>query len=573
MAWYNKYRPTSFEQVVGQTLTKEILENSLKNKVIKHCYLFAGFKGIGKTTLARIFANELNQVKTKKDAVIDIIELDAASNTGVDNIRMLIENAQVPPLYGSYKVYIIDEVHMLSKSSMNALLKILEEPPKYLVFLLATTNPEKLLPTVLSRVTRFNLDNHSTQDIINQLKMIAETENMNIDQESLELIAKRSGGSLRDSINLLETIYSYNLPKFDLINTRKILGLLTTEILANLKNKILTDNINSQDLLELERLGIDGKNFLNQFLDYLLEESFQNKETNPQLIINCSNLITQKLPNDNILVAIGLLQNLQRMSNNKNASTQQKTEINNNLDSQFKNDKILNNFNDLQNTDSNNIKEINTKKTIKNDQEKIKEILIKEEKEEKLDIKEEINLKSKDILENLDEQNDLNIKDKNDFNISNFFKNIKEDSKTPTILKLVLPDIEITVNDDNINFSVSNQVFLAQLQSEVVQKFLLEKIQQLGFTKNVICSLKNNNLSNQLNKQKENIEEKKKEKDLIKKIKKNKKEEKYFYKIYKELPENMENSEIKIFNKNIKPIFNKDDNKENWENDALNIFG
>jgi DNA polymerase-3 subunit gamma/tau len=244
MAWYNTYRPTKFDDVIGQDLVKQIMQKSIETAKIKHAYLLSGPKGVGKTTLARIFAYGINGYTSTdqeegSNMKFDLVEMDAASNTGIDDIRELIENAKLPPMHNRYKIYIIDEVHMLSKSAMNALLKILEEPPSYLVFLLATTNPEKILPTVLSRLTKLPLESHTIQGISNKLKSIATAEKLNIDPEAIELIAKRSGGGQRDAINTLETVASYNLEKYDYSSVAKILGVIDEEILYEVVEFIL----------------------------------------------------------------------------------------------------------------------------------------------------------------------------------------------------------------------------------------------------------------------------------------------------------------------------------------------
>ncbi len=319
MAWYNKYRPTNFDEVIGQELVKTVLINSVKADRIKHGYLLTGPKGVGKTTIARIFGNLINGFGSTRDfgvdgenstAQLDIIELDAASNTGVDNIRQLIESAQTPPFAGKYKVFIIDEVHMLSKSAMNAMLKILEEPPSYLVFLLATTNPEKLLPTVLSRLTTLPLTSHSIDDIVESLTRICASEKITFDQKSLELIAKRANGGQRDAINLLETLSSYELGNYTVDNVVAILGLVSDENLNLLSESLLNKDLKSLKsvMLELAKSSMDGETFLGEYLDYLLEKAINFDYDGDILILALSEVLSYRLPITTIPSAIALLQ-------------------------------------------------------------------------------------------------------------------------------------------------------------------------------------------------------------------------------------------------------------------------
>jgi DNA polymerase III subunit gamma/tau len=295
MAWYNTYRPTTFEDVIGQDLAKKVLQNTLTQGKVKHAYLLSGPKGVGKTTLARIFANQLNQTDKDSQAELDIIELDAASNTGIDNIRQLIESAQVPPIAGSHKIYIIDEVHMLSKPAMNALLKILEEPPQYLVFLLATTNPEKLIDTVMSRLTKLQLSSHSQEQLIKRLEYIAKEEKVTIDAESLKLIAKRSKGSQRDAINLLETVASYGLDSYDEQTTAQLLGMVSTELLEKTALALANQDIENNMVESINNSGIDGTELLAQLLDYLLDKAFSGYTHHDELIGAVAHLMSLKL--------------------------------------------------------------------------------------------------------------------------------------------------------------------------------------------------------------------------------------------------------------------------------------
>ncbi|MEO7904359.1 MAG: DNA polymerase III subunit gamma/tau [Candidatus Saccharimonadales bacterium] len=208
-ALYRKYRSTSLDEVVGQEHVTDILTRSLKSGMIAHAYLLTGPRGVGKTSIARILAFEINKLPYSEDSTnLDIIEIDAASNNGVENIRDLIERVQVAPVAASKKIYIIDEVHMLSKSAFNALLKTLEEPPEHAVFILATTDVDKLPATIVSRTQRFSFRAIAVSDAIKHLRTIADKESISIDDDALELIAVRGDGSFRDSISLLDQLQS-----------------------------------------------------------------------------------------------------------------------------------------------------------------------------------------------------------------------------------------------------------------------------------------------------------------------------------------------------------------------------
>ena len=221
-----KYRPKLFGEIVGQEHITRTLQNALKNETVGHSYLFAGTRGIGKTSAARIFAKALTCQSPQKDgnpclkcpsctgidsgASIDVQEIDGASHSGVEHIRSLVENVQYLPSLGRYKVYIIDEVHMLSTQAFNALLKTLEEPPAHVVFILATTEPEKLLETVLSRCQRFDFRNAGPQTLFEHLLEILKRENIVIEEDALRHIGRLAKGSFRDALSLLEQVLGHS---------------------------------------------------------------------------------------------------------------------------------------------------------------------------------------------------------------------------------------------------------------------------------------------------------------------------------------------------------------------------
>lgn len=208
-ALYRKYRSKNLSEVVGQHHITDILSRSLKDDKIAHAYLFTGPRGVGKTSIARILAHEINGLAyTEEESHLDIIEIDAASNNGVEDIRDLRERVQLAPISAKKKVYIIDEVHMLSKAAFNALLKTLEEPPEHIVFILATTDADKLPDTIISRTQRFTFRTIPTAEVAEHLGWIAKQEGFTVEPEALELIARHGEGSFRDSIGLLDQLRS-----------------------------------------------------------------------------------------------------------------------------------------------------------------------------------------------------------------------------------------------------------------------------------------------------------------------------------------------------------------------------
>ncbi|MBC7459098.1 DNA polymerase III subunit gamma/tau [Candidatus Saccharibacteria bacterium] len=237
MALYRKYRSKSLAEVVGQRHVTDILSRAIASGRISHAYLLTGPRGVGKTSVARILAHEINQLPYSDDSThLDIIEIDAASNNGVEDVRDLREKVQIAPVSASKKVYIIDEVHMLSKAAFNALLKTLEEPPEHIVFILATTDVDKIPATIISRTQRYGFRAITEDDAVTHLRFIAGEENITIDDESLKIIAQRGDGSFRDSISLLDQLASLADTKqgitADLVQTT--LGLAASTVVTDL---------------------------------------------------------------------------------------------------------------------------------------------------------------------------------------------------------------------------------------------------------------------------------------------------------------------------------------------------
>ena len=285
LALYRKYRPQTFEEVVGQQYVTKILKNTIDRNMTSHAYLFSGPRGTGKTTIAKLIAKLLNCESPINDIPCekcpsciafneknhpDIIEMDAASNNGVDEIREIRDKVTLMPSISKYKVYIIDEVHMLSIGAFNALLKTLEEPPQHVIFILATTELYKVPATIISRCQCFNFEKISEEDIVKKLKYIVEKENIKVEEEVLNLIAKYSDGGLRDAINLLDKLAccSTNITIDDFY---EIKGIVKEEELFDIVSALVNDNTKGA-LEKLDYLGKKGKNlilFATELIEYL----------------------------------------------------------------------------------------------------------------------------------------------------------------------------------------------------------------------------------------------------------------------------------------------------------------
>ena len=282
-----KYRPATFETVVGQSHITTTLKNAIKNGQLAQAFLFCGPRGVGKTTCARILAkaincenltdtieacNECESCRSFNEATsMNIFELDAASNNSVDDIRRLVEQVRIPPQTGQYKVYIIDEVHMLSTSAFNAFLKTLEEPPAYAKFILATTEKHKIIPTILSRCQIFDFKRIKTEDITKHLEYVAKQENISYEYEALHIIAQKAEGGLRDALSMFDQLVNFTGANLYYTNCIDNLNVLDYEYYFRLLDYFRTGNISQSLLLYQEILdkGFDGQHFITGLSEHI----------------------------------------------------------------------------------------------------------------------------------------------------------------------------------------------------------------------------------------------------------------------------------------------------------------
>ena len=274
-ALYRKYRPKCLAEVIGEGQVVDTLKKALETKNISHAYLFVGPRGCGKTSVARIFAHEINNFKYElEDNYVDIIEIDGASNRGIDNIRELREKVAIAPTEGKYKVYIIDEVHMLTKEAFNALLKTLEEPPKHAVFIMATTDAYKVPITITSRAQVFTFGLADAKTMFDYVKGITAKEKINIDDEALSLIVKRGGGSFRDTLSLIDQIANFGTDKITKEFILKTFGLPEDELISNLLAAYAAGDINSitNILKDLFNANTKAETIAEELINQILAE-------------------------------------------------------------------------------------------------------------------------------------------------------------------------------------------------------------------------------------------------------------------------------------------------------------
>ena len=511
---YRKYRPRKFSEIVGQDIVVKILKNSIINNKIGHAYIFSGPRGTGKTSIAKIFSKAVNCLsndngdlcdncsvcKLNFDDEIDIIEIDAASNNGVDEIREIRNNVNLLPVHLKYKVYIIDEVHMLSISAFNALLKTLEEPPQNIIFILATTEFNKIPPTIVSRCQKFDFKKLTNRQIEDRLKYILEQEQKNIDDEVISVIAQLSEGGMRDAINMLDQLISIQKDNITVDDVYNLIGDVNDNIIIDILNQIVSTNI--KDLMKsIDELYNSGKNFINivERLQILIRNIIIYNNTNNyfnknyeekikifasidvdkllRLSIEIFSLISElkKTSNQKIIMEIYCLKMALIFNNNADDSDQKKIK-------EVKNDKEI---------VKNEIKEVDDTERIENKKIKINNALYGANK----------------IL-------------KNDF-VSKY-SNIKEyisSKEYNSIANLLLKAKPEVVSDKNILFTFQNnfEVVLFEKNEEEIQKFLKilynKKYSIVGVIENEWLEIKQEYINNLKNGIKyEYIEENKKEK-------------------------------------------------------------
>lgn len=299
-ALYRKYRPTNFDEVVGQTHIIQTLKNAIVQNRIAHAYLFCGPRGTGKTSIAKIFAKTLNCTNSQ-DAPCgvcenckmaangshpDIIEIDAASNNGVDEVRNLIDKVKYAPMQGQYKIYIIDEVHMMTSGAFNALLKTIEEPPAHVIFIFATTEPNKVLPTIISRCQRFDFNKVSMHDIKYRLSVVCKNEGIEIDENGLTLIAQLADGGMRDALSILDQCVAYCSSHIDVNDIRKIYGVVTSEDIGKLFYSVYKKDVDSfvKDIQKYSDMGMDIKRLTADFIHMLKDSLILDYSENSTLV-------------------------------------------------------------------------------------------------------------------------------------------------------------------------------------------------------------------------------------------------------------------------------------------------
>ena len=467
---YRKYRPRKFSEVVGQEVVVKILKNCIVNNKIGHAYIFSGPRGTGKTSIAKIFSKAINCLSNDNgdlcgkcdicqmnfDEEIDIIEIDAASNNGVDEIREIRNNVKLMPAHLKYKVYIIDEVHMLSTSAFNALLKTLEEPPKNVIFILATTEFNKIPATVVSRCQKFDFKKLTNKQISERLKYILKEENKNLDDDVIDLIAYLSDGGLRDAINMLDQILSIEKDDITIDDVYYLIGDVNENIIFDLLNSIISSDIKNT-LNLIDDLYNEGKNFVTicDRLQMLIRNIIIYNNTKDYFQKSYEKKLEQFTKID-IELLIKLSEELFKLINDIRKTSNQKIVMEIYM---IKMSLLFNN-------------DIENKVLIKEKIEDKKEVSQKEEKksiEKKEDNDELKKIKINNALYGANK--DLKKEFNNNFSKINEYVSSKEYNSISNLLLKSVPEV---VSDKNIIFTFNDnfEVLLFNKNEEEIQKFL-----------------------------------------------------------------------------------------------------
>lgn len=516
-ALYREYRPQKFSDVLGQDRVVNVLKNQVKSGKISHAYLFAGERGCGKTTCAKIFAKAINCLNPidsspcgecencksiEEESTMDVVEMDAASNRRIDDIRNLKETVVYPPNNLKYKVYIIDEAHMITREAFNALLKIMEEPPSHLVFILATTEIEKIPKTILSRVQKFEFNKIGREDIIKQIDIILSDRDITIEQEAKELIVKKAKGAMRDALSILDQVLSIDKNNFTLKDVENILGLVDFESLDKLIANIISYNQkDSLDLLfDLRNNNKDDKDILDGLVGYFRDIMIYKTSQNQKYIENLDYLDLikekiEKISSDRLVSYLEILNDYSnRMKISDNSALLMEMAILRLIN--LKDDEnILSRLKKLEENNSSNsidiinklvdkkFENINLNNFIKNSNPSLDYEKKEEKNIEKLDENEKIfeeknkDIENKEIDNKIEENFENKHSDNEDIKSEKTFENISLDKEEENIFlneftSSCSPILKVWIRDEGFNYDINGDIFTIYFTNNLYYQFL-----------------------------------------------------------------------------------------------------